>query len=304
LHKFFTISQHGGTIDDYKIARMQELQNQQRAFCKEYVCTTEDTQHAQNAVVLMELGLSVGGAVVLLNQQQMFQKGDYIHSITPLANTVMVNYWQESLPLAIITKSRHVFLHPEAYKRAERGYALEGLILNTFKRNASFQIPLQQLTSSKLVDKNYVLEWTLLIPLKIPGYRICYYPTNNPPPSKFFEKEIIIFIPYNSNYPDLDFVIWDGIKRVLWAFQITIENPISKHSNNIHVVKDNEAVSHSSKWCTNCNISSDFFRFCWIGTNRDVESDPNPYVGHYFSTLDDVNWIGDFSVLREWVDKS
>jgi len=281
---------------------MRQLQNQQRCFCKEFVITDEDAQHAKDAVVLMELRLSVLDTATLLNQQQMFMEDDHVYAITPLARLVLQNYWQESLPLALITKARHVFTHPEAYKSVERGHALEGFILNTLMRISPFQIPLQLCVVKEPEPDIYEVEWKNCSPLQLSSYKICHFPTNKPPPKEYFSREVLIFIPYNSNYPDLDFAIWDGITRKIWAFQVTVDNPITDHSNKIHVIRENTTISHSSQWCENIGISQKEFNFCWIGTNKNINARPEQYNEHYFATLRDNDWIDNFRVLQEWVD--
>ena len=45
----------------------------------------------------------------------------------------------------------------------------------------------------------------------------------------FNQRVITLFVPKSSNYPGLDFFIWNPFDSVLMAFQVTVNNPFTSH---------------------------------------------------------------------------
>ncbi len=83
-------------LQHYKVQRDKQLQAQQLTFIREFLDGPGRKllrHQAKLAVVWMELGLSTFTHSFVLNQQLMYIEDKKIQATTPLAKTVLTNYW-------------------------------------------------------------------------------------------------------------------------------------------------------------------------------------------------------------------
>lgn len=68
------------------------------------------------------------------------------------------------------------------------------------------------------------------------------------PASDFNKGHNTLFIPSNPNYPGYDFFYWDAQKNRIYAFQVTLTKPFTKHSK-----LDKESVkTNCDEWKNYC----------------------------------------------------
>ncbi|CAG8527089.1 27915_t:CDS:2 [Dentiscutata erythropus] len=80
-----------------------------------------------------------------------------------------------------------------------------------------------------------------------------------------------LFIPLSSNYPGVDFLIWDTIYRELFAFQITISSSTSHRKSKNNFMEGENSLK--SKWATLCGIENDKVKFIWLVPDSFIKND-------------------------------
>jgi len=253
------------TIQKYESAMLLTYSKAQVKFFLD-IKTPILQDHTKEAVVLMNLGLPVKmtDSVTVLNEQLMFLKDDIIYPIDPLARRTLINFYTpSSLQTRIHDLARAVFKHPETVNASVRGSVLKHYILYILEEEKKFTIEL-----STINLKKPCINWATLT-LDIPSFSVHRFLGDKPPAAKYFLADSwILFIPELVNYKDVDFVFWNGYKKELWAFQITIMNPITDHSNNIAELRSDGC--HRLLWVTKAKTTEAKFHFCWIGTNNTI----------------------------------
>ncbi|CAG8439181.1 12766_t:CDS:1 [Cetraspora pellucida] len=91
---------------------------------------------------------------------------------------------------------------------------------------------------------------------------------DNSTPNKFNQKLTILFLPLSSNYPGVDFLIWDSKGKILYAFQITI----GLLNNHIESKKKFMTGNLIDKWAFMCEVKRKDVKFVWIAPRSVLEN--------------------------------
>jgi hypothetical protein len=66
----------------------------------------------------------------------------------------------------------------------------------------------------------------------------------------FNRRTSTVFVPISSNYPVLDFFIWNPSDEILMAFQVTVKQPLTSHP------KIDGADDNCKSWLTFCSTQN------------------------------------------------
>jgi len=260
-----------------------EISVQQRMFINNHIFGKGDLalSYAINAATYMYLNLSTSERTLIftLNQQLMFNEGGFIYAITPIAKNIIYNSFEKDIADNSLLTIQIIFKAPVLQYSADiKGRMLEKYIIMQIETLCFFNF-----TASKVNTKDDPLNWPTedfkfknLSKVLIIGNSV---PTVT---KKEWEKPLL-FVPTTTNYPDIDCAIWDG-DTLLLAVQITILDPISKHSNNFFTLT-NQAIA-AEVWRQKSDGKIKDIRFLWIGINTKVS---DAFDGQYIVTIDKLN---------------
>jgi hypothetical protein len=100
-----------------------------------------------------------------------------------------------------------------------KGRTVENYLLHEITKRCSLNVRLHDVGTD---SKGEILEVEELEVVRFAGYGV--------PPTKPIGNTM--FIPLLSNYPDIDFFIWNHDTQTLYAFQVTVGKDPTDHSNN------------------------------------------------------------------------
>lgn len=267
-------------LEKYKFDRHRQLMAQQQVFYEEHIKgSTRFEEHALNAVTLMmlEIRYSTFDQFYKLNQQLMFEEDGYIRSTTPLARKLLSSFWRE-LGGAMDKLTQIVFKAPVKEISADvKGRTLEKYIQRQLAQNKTVKWYI-----FKIDSKSAPVHWKR-IQIFIEDPRVVYF-DGNKLPSKVNWSESIIFIPTSPNYPDVDVFLWSPASKTLHPVQITVVDPISKHSRNFFTFK--ASGKPADLWRAKSGNAIKDVQFIWLGTNRNVAH--SGFDNDYLLTLDDL----------------
>eukprot|EP00005_Dracoamoeba_jomungandri_P005817 CAMPEP_0174260474 /NCGR_PEP_ID=MMETSP0439-20130205/9732_1 /TAXON_ID=0 /ORGANISM="Stereomyxa ramosa, Strain Chinc5" /LENGTH=639 /DNA_ID=CAMNT_0015344725 /DNA_START=273 /DNA_END=2192 /DNA_ORIENTATION=- len=283
-------------IRDYRVQRINSLEAQQMKFEKQHLVSDFDFDRARNAVVSMYLGLPSDDSGILLNQQLMYKAWNdqeqiqQIFPTTPLAKSVLVRMWGASIDAPLQNMYRTVFSSPGQFTSDVRGRVLEKYILQQIERQKRCELSTFRLKRDLCtVVAPKAMKFRDLIVKKFEGRNTIAKGMN--------WNQSGVLIPLCSSYTGVDLLLWDSGNRELWFVQITVDDPISKHT-----VKHFEG-DLAKKWLS--ETPSGQPKVLWIGTNRNFTQNSDyhklysktaPYHVTLLNELDQEL----FPLLREW----
>lgn len=131
-------------VNYYESKRRRQLGAQQRVFYDEFIKGDPvAVKDAIRAVVWMELELSTSDKVFPLNQQLMYEEGERIYPITPLARAILIDYWQDGFATDLKLVTELVFRATlREYTADAKGRVLEKYIISQLEllKYTNFQI--------------------------------------------------------------------------------------------------------------------------------------------------------------------
>jgi hypothetical protein len=210
------------SVELHKSTRKVTLNAQNQKFCLERLVGKEEKDLARSSYIAMALGLPLPSSY-LLNQQLMFVEENRIWATTLLATEVLSAYWepQSTTVEAFEATAKSVFMSKE-HGNATKGSVLEMYMLHKLRSQSvaqvGFQLPRCQTTGNGRGAKKVTLKY------EIDPYAVRVFRGDSVPPDVDW-KQPTLFIPYNSNYPCFDLLLWNGDS--LLAVQITVA--IAKH---------------------------------------------------------------------------
>lgn len=271
--------------------RREQMRAQQRKFDNEVIKdNNQKMQWAQNAVVLMELEVEVAPIKFdyLLNQQLMYQYGNKIIATTPLAREILIAHWKDSdqFDTHLDFVIQKIFAAPLSEFTADsKGRALEKYIIRQLEKHQVWAIDMQKVAVERVCIEEEEMEEgeeegnfeevahvvDTVEKLTIRGFTTIQIPGNKVPDA-VDPNVSTLFIPQTSNYPNVDFILWDKESSTLWAVQVTILDPIKTHRNTFFDDKHGKPnSSQKDEWVGKFGGKVKATYFLWLGTNLKVD---------------------------------
>jgi hypothetical protein len=98
-------------------------------------------------------------------------------------------------------------------------------------------------------------------------------------------KKSYLFVPESFQYPDVDLLLWDAKNEELFPIQVTIKDPLSKHSRNFFVM--GAKAKPSAAWSLFLGMADEkAISFVWIATNTDVTQE---FHEEYIATINSLD---------------
>lgn len=266
-------------LEKYKQDRYKQLLAQQQVFYDEHVRNQKDEENALNAVTLMMLDISTStyDQFVKLNQQLMFLESNCIYPITPLAKKVLISFWKE-LDSKMDKLTQLVFQSPVSEVSVDvKGRTLEKYIQHQIAKHKKIEWKIYKI-DSEVKPSDWKRE-----KISLADFSVIYF-DGNKLPGKVNWMSPTLFIPTSPNYPDVDLFLWAPISKTLYPVQITLVDPISKHSRNFFEMKS--TGQPDQLWIAKSNGAIHHIHFIWLGTNVNISSKLNR---DYLLTLQDLD---------------
>ena len=145
-----------------------------------------------------------------------------ITALNPVARDALITYHVESLISSLILVAELV-LGGKNFTNDTKGRIVEKYITTALKVSKSYSFPSKIITTNGLLTVKHILknaELNDVVPFS--GSKL-------PLPNSFDRKESTLFLPKSSNYPGLDFFIWNPLEEILMGFQVTVKQPFTSH---------------------------------------------------------------------------
>lgn len=196
----------------------------------------------------MALGLSPPKGLIGMDRQlfDIMLDIDNIYIITalnPIARDALIAYHGKVLVNSLGLVADIVFNGD--YTNDVKGRIVEKYIITMLELSQRFSFTSYKTTSTGLSTVNPVRK---MFEIK----DIIHFSGNKLPPKHLFNQRVItLFIPKSSNYPGLDYFIWNPRDLVLMAFQVTVKNPFTSHP------KIDGASENCKRWLDFCFSGSE-----------------------------------------------
>jgi hypothetical protein len=209
-------------LGEYEKRRGEEFQRRHDLFLRDSSkAGARVMQSFQHALACTTLSLPLDD-VTCLDRQLMFMRDKYVFALTPLALKEMRKLSPDGNKLAMDVAFDQVF-SDNSFTNDTKGRVLEKYLIDCLGRNKLWRISAKSL-GPKGGKRN---------PLKmqVAFSQVLHFAGNETPvlSDDVNLKESAMFVPFNSNYPAVDLLIWDAKQMHLFAIQVTVREMVSDH---------------------------------------------------------------------------
>eukprot|EP00026_Physarum_polycephalum_P010936 Phypoly_transcript_11123.p1 GENE.Phypoly_transcript_11123~~Phypoly_transcript_11123.p1 ORF type:complete len:368 (+),score=56.11 Phypoly_transcript_11123:90-1106(+) len=257
-------------ISRYVQERNAEYSALQTKFEQEY-CTSQELLNSHiNAIVWMELGVSLyRTGSYLLNQHFMFVE-DVIHCTTPIVERFLTDRYKESYHSIFNAVAQMIFKAPLSEFGADtKGRTFERYVISKFVEEKGIHV-----TASVIDTTKAVTDWEQK-EIHISGCKIVRFPKNGISKKVDWTKPAMI-IPASPNYPDADVMFFTPEDNFLLVCQFTVTEPFTKHSRNFFEMQTSGNLS--AKWVEESKKQIKQMQMLWISTNVTATAYDNDWV--------------------------
>jgi hypothetical protein len=278
-------------LRSYRKSRLKELQEEHDKFY-------ETLSSRRMASFLTALGYSLLGIPAksidrtCLDKKLMYlDDKDLIHTLTPLAREALSQLHPDETRTSLHTVAALVLPDP-IYPNRVKGGVIESYVLGIVSLNHQLNW-----TARKLKSKNKIA--TLSLEMKYTALAIVYFAGSTVPSLNIDLAVSTLFVPTNPNYPGMDWFLWDAIKKILYAFQVTIGPDLKKHIQG-SLAKWNKDGEKKVKGSTGTVVvkalapqwleytGATEMKIVWISDNEPKFLKGTDYHGEYLLTLDSL----------------
>ncbi|KYQ88916.1 hypothetical protein DLAC_10497 [Tieghemostelium lacteum] len=207
-------------INLYKEKREFEICMNNQVFTRDYLTDDSSKKDFARNVILMELGIP-SFKMTLINERLMIRRGQIIEATTPLARNILVECWKDELDY----KTTKEGIYKLVFNREIAGLtndvrrgAIEIYIIEEIIRLKEFSfIGFNIIKNNGKLEKSYIT-------FAVHNLQPFYFNGKNVKncDSSWHQNQIII--PNASNFPEVDFLIWNSNDKHLYAIQVTIKD--------------------------------------------------------------------------------
>jgi hypothetical protein len=149
---------------------------------------------------------------------------EIITALNPVARRALLGYHGKDTLIRSLTIVAELVLIGSEYTNAIKGKISEIYITTLIEISSLFTFKFRKVRRVGFPDDVPEIK-------RIQIKSVVHFPKNSLPVKTSLNKNLsTLFVPESPNYPRVDFFIWDSTRQVLMGFQVTVQNPISKHS--------------------------------------------------------------------------
>eukprot|EP01012_Entosiphon_sulcatum_P017191 TRINITY_DN2199_c0_g1_i2.p1 TRINITY_DN2199_c0_g1~~TRINITY_DN2199_c0_g1_i2.p1 ORF type:complete len:679 (-),score=77.60 TRINITY_DN2199_c0_g1_i2:279-2135(-) len=250
-----------GTTTKDKLAEFESYRAQE--FCKLTHAWVHELQKSQvaraaKAAVLMHFGLFAADA--LLDARFMFVADRKIVAITPLAERAIYSYWAANS----VAETQIEEILSGTWPADVKGLIWKKRIIDGISAATSLVVEVEYLgkLKTKLKTKKQICVQHLQV-VRFAGDSV-------PKPRPEYANQNLLLVPTSSNYPQVDFLIWDHYNKTLWAFQVTCEAKLREHTDAFFLPNKGRSQweGHIQK-----TIPAITVNFVWVGQDTHTHPD-------------------------------
>lgn len=224
----------------------------------------------------LELGIPVKHIVKFNSQLVFFDANRVLKAVSPFAKDVIIQVWNESTAVELESTLKTIFQSQE-FTNDSKGRAVEYYILNCFSNLKTFTLDVWAIDDEK--NSTYMF-------FDVKTFRFTPNSKSRVAEGLKWDSDLLL-IPSTPNYEGVDCLLWHFNTKTLLPMQITVLNPISKHTKNLKnpffTMGSNR--NSSEQWAF---IINNYFKkenlikivFVWIGNNKSFSSS---WKGEYFA---------------------
>ncbi|KAI8893195.1 hypothetical protein BC833DRAFT_609271, partial [Globomyces pollinis-pini] len=225
----------------YRQNRVNEMAIRHGIFCDKL--SDEKKLNLKECISRMALGLSPPKTMTGMDQQLFdivlcIDKTYIITALNPVAREALITYHGRGLVTPLGMAAELVF--EGDYTNDTKGRIVEKYIITMVELSQRFSFKSYKTTNAGLSTVKPVQK---MLEIK----DIIYFSGSELPPNHLFNRRVTtLFVPKSSNYPGLDYFIWNHHDLELMAFQVTVKNPFTSHP------KIDGASKNCKRWLNFC----------------------------------------------------
>ena len=173
-----------------------------------------------DCIVRLRLDIEPPPLLTGMDKQLMCIISRKICALNPLCHEVLLECHPQHIqePLNYVTSS--VLSDVTNYTNDTKGRILENYLISMTKVKKEYYFSAQMKVGRKIINSTFSGKIS----------KVVWFQGKSLPTASLFSKgQTTLFVPIISNYPSLDYFIWESKERKLFAVQVTVCRPMSKH---------------------------------------------------------------------------
>jgi hypothetical protein len=209
-------------VNTFRQSRLQELNQSHRRYRDQFLQKQEDVDIERRCLFYAVNQLAWNSSEEYRFDRQLFfvlTEGStgaiYIQPTTPLVKEIAIHRLEkEDIEYMVSSVVGSLFFTNDA-----KGRTVENYLLHEITKRLSLDVRLHNVGTDSTGEI-----------LEVENLEVVRFAGNGVPPVKPIGNTM--FIPLLSNYPDINFFIWNHATQTLYAFQVNVGKDPTKHSNN------------------------------------------------------------------------
>jgi hypothetical protein len=222
------LTAQGDSLDmklrNYMGTRAREWSDEHRRYLRGIDAASPELKVFHRALSAARYGVKAIDSTCYDKRLMFLGADDLFHILTPLARRVIYSMAEEDQRVQVDLFVAEQILSDETgrYTADVKGRVLERYVIDTVARNH-----LWKATATKKQQRSRsLIKLDMKVELK---YEKIDFNGNGVPSQRLDWEESLLFDPEQTNYPAVDLFVWDAIKKVLYAIQVTIQSPLGAH---------------------------------------------------------------------------
>jgi hypothetical protein len=223
----------------YMGTRAREWSDEHRRYLRGIDAAGPELKVFHRALSAARYGVKANDSTCYDKRLMFLGADDLFHILTPLARRVIYSMAEEDQCVLVDLFVAEQILSDETgrYTADVKGRVLERYVIDTVARNQ-----LWKATATKTQQRTRnLIKLNMEVELK---YEKIDFNGNGVPSQRLDWEKSLLFNPEQTNYPAVDLFVWDAIKKVLYAIQVTIQS-LSAHMKD--TLDEREAKEEEGK---------------------------------------------------------
>ena len=184
------------------------------------IATSRRITNLIDCIVRLRLDIEPPPLLTGMDKQLMCIISGKICALNPLCHEVLLECHPQHIqePLDYVTSS--VLSDETNYTNDRKGRILENYLISMIKVQKEYYFSAQMKVGRKIKNSTFSGKIS----------KVVWFQGKSLPTASLFSKgQTTLFVPIISNYPSLDYFIWESKEKKLFAVQVTVCRPMSKH---------------------------------------------------------------------------